>query len=258
MAEWDPEQYLQFKKDRLRPAIDLLERVKIDELGYIVDLGCGPATSTRLLGERFPDAKIVGIDNSPQMIVEAAKTYREAEYILCELEEWRPEANVDLLFANAVFHWLTDHGALIKRLAAMLLPDGVLAFQMPDNLSEPSHRAIAELVNLEEWKDVIGGNSSSRGELGSINRYYDWMAQDFHHIDIWRTTYAHVMPSHQHIVEWIKGAALTPYLGKMSDKQKAKFLEAYELKIRKFYPTQTDGTVIFHFPRLFVVGCKNR
>lgn len=256
MAEWNPQHYMQFKKDRLRPAIELLARVDLENPNFVVDLGCGPGTSTKILGERYPDAKIVGVDNSASMLEKAQDYYSGARYVCRDVWQWKPESPVDLIYSNAAFHWLPDHEKLLSKLAKTLKPGGVLAFQMPDNLDEFSHLAIADLVEMDRWKGALAGANQDRSALANANQYYDWMIGDFDHIDIWRTCYAHIMPSHEHIVAWMKGAALTPYLDLLSVPDQQELLADYLKKVSNVYPLQADGSVIFHFPRLFVVARK--
>ena len=49
---WDPDQYLKFVDHRLRPAVDLLNRIDLHEPGDIYDLGAGAGNVTRLLKAR--------------------------------------------------------------------------------------------------------------------------------------------------------------------------------------------------------------
>jgi hypothetical protein len=61
---WDPAQYLKFADQRLRPAIDLLNRIDAADPGEVCDLGAGAGNVTRLLKARWPNARITGVDAS--------------------------------------------------------------------------------------------------------------------------------------------------------------------------------------------------
>ena len=69
---WDPGQYLKFADHRLRPAIDLLNRIDAAEPAEVVDLGAGAGNVTRLLKLRWPGARITGVDASKEMLEKAA------------------------------------------------------------------------------------------------------------------------------------------------------------------------------------------
>ena len=71
MSKWNPVQYEKFLKDRTRPAIDLACRLSARSPKRILDLGCGPGNSTRVLLNAFPGARIVGADNSEEMLLKA-------------------------------------------------------------------------------------------------------------------------------------------------------------------------------------------
>ena len=69
--KWDPQRYLKFGDYRTQPASDLLARVPVAEPRRVVDLGCGPGNSTRLLVERWPGADVTGVDKSAEMLAAA-------------------------------------------------------------------------------------------------------------------------------------------------------------------------------------------
>ena len=71
MPNWNPIQYEKFLKDRTQPAIDLANRLGVFTPDSILDLGCGPGNSTKVLKDRFPNARIVGADNSDEMLEKA-------------------------------------------------------------------------------------------------------------------------------------------------------------------------------------------
>ena len=153
MADWSAGQYLKFEDERTRPARDLLAHVPLAKARKIADLGCGPGNSTELLVERFPDAEVIGIDSSPAMLAAARKRLPQCRFIEADVGQWQPEQGTDLIFANAVFHWVPDHAKVLARLAGTLAPGGVLAVQMPDNLEEPLH--------------VLAAQTASEGRVGS-------------------------------------------------------------------------------------------
>lgn len=54
MADWNSIQYLKFKKQRTQPSIDLVNRIPLTNPSDILDIGCGPGNSTKVLADRFP------------------------------------------------------------------------------------------------------------------------------------------------------------------------------------------------------------
>ena len=68
MPTWDADLYLQFGRERTQPAIDLVSRISVDSPRNVIDLGCGPGNSTEILRQRWPEAKITGLDSSEDMI----------------------------------------------------------------------------------------------------------------------------------------------------------------------------------------------
>ena len=118
---WDPAQYLKFADHRLRPAIDLLNRVDLESPGVVYDLGAGTGNVTELLAERLPDARVIGVDSSPEML-DRAERVPNLEWQQGDIGAWRPELPPDLIFSNAALHWVDGHGELFSGLMGSLAP----------------------------------------------------------------------------------------------------------------------------------------
>jgi trans-aconitate 2-methyltransferase len=251
---WNPALYRRFENERTRPAQDLLAGVDLEGATQVVDLGCGPGNSTELLLQRFVGAHVLGTDSSEAMLESARQRLPNCEFERSDVSSWQPRTPPDLIFANAVLQWVPAHEQLFPRLFSALVPGGVLAVQMPDNLHEPSHRCMREIASAGPWSGVLAAASSVRPPIPSPDTYYDWLAADAASIDIWSTTYHHPMTSPADIVDWVRATGLRPFIDPLSDSLRAGFLREYEQRIAEVYPARADGKRLLAFPRLFIVA----
>jgi trans-aconitate 2-methyltransferase len=250
MPTWDDAQYLKFADARTRPAAELLARVPAEAPARVVDLGCGPGNSTELLVARWPDAQITGVDNSEAMLARARETLPKQRFELSDLRTFRADAPVDVTFANASLHWVPEHAQVLPALLDALAPQGSLAFQMPNNYQEPSHRLMREVI-LKYVPDL--SVVQTHPPIESAAFYYDLLAPRAKHVDIWQTRYEQVVPDAAAIVAWFKGTGLRPYLEAIEPEQRKAFEREYESEIARAYPERSDGRRLFSFPRLFIV-----
>lgn len=139
MADWNPALYRRFEDERTRPAAELLARVPLGRATFTVDLGCGPGNSTELLVKRFPQARVVGVDNSASMLVSARERLPSAEFIESDIASWTPAPGEapDLLFANASLQWVPDHAELLPRLFGLLAPGACWRSRCPTTGRSP-------------------------------------------------------------------------------------------------------------------------
>jgi trans-aconitate 2-methyltransferase len=254
MPTWDPSQYLKFSDHRLRPALDLMARIALKPPRAIYDLGCGPGTITRLLAERWPEAAVTGVDSSADMLAKARKEAPSVTFEQADVARWSRPAPADLLFSNATLHWLDDHATLLPRLAAQLAPGGVLAIQMPDNRTSPSHLLMDEAAATGPWHETLARLRPVYGSMQSPDAYYRILAPVTRQLDIWETTYLHVLEGDNPVVEWTKGTALRPYLDALAEPERSDFLAAYAVRIAAAYPPQPDGRTLLPFKRIFIVA----
>jgi trans-aconitate 2-methyltransferase len=70
------------------------------------------------------------------------------------------------------------------------------------------------------------------------------------------TTYVHALDGPEGIADWFAGSTLQPFLEKLSDDERCAFLERYRDGLRQAYPAQSDGKVLFTYPRLFIVAIR--
>ena len=195
MAAWNPGQYLRFAAERSRPALDLLARVDGAEPwsgAALFDLGCGTGAATRMLKARWPEARVTGVDSSPEMLATAKAEGGDLAWVEADLATWRPDRPADLVFSNAALHWLENHDRLFPSLIDGLKAGGVLAVQMPRNHAEPSHRLMAETADAGPWRRRFAALSRQAPTHGP-ETYYDLLASRVRRLDLWETVYLHVL-----------------------------------------------------------------
>lgn len=253
MADWNPALYRRFEDERTRPARELLDRVPLRDCKLAYDLGCGPGNSTELIVERYPQAKVIGLDNSPAMLESASKRLPGVPFELADIASWAPAQAPDLIYSNATLQWLSQHESLVPRLFSLLAPGGVLAVQMPDNLDEPSHRSMRDAAQA----CAMSGYEGKRTKLLGAGGFYDLLAPVAKSVDVWRTIYQHPMASPAAIVDWVSATGLRPFLDALKgEDERQAYLADYERRIDAAYPKRADGKRLLAFPRLFFVAVK--
>lgn len=250
---WDPTQYEKFKLERSQPFFDLLAQLDDISPNTIVDLGCGTGELTAELANKWPAAKTIGVDNSPEMIAKSAPFETpNLRFEVGSMEHWQPSQPVDLLFSNAAYHWLQDHEEQIVRLAKLVAPGGTFAFQAPNQFGEPSHTIIQGVRNSPEWKPRIGSDRSD-GYVAKPAWYIHALAELGYKPRVWETIYYQMVQGEDAALEWVKGTALRPLLAKLPPEQQERFLAHCRPLFAKAYPKSEGGT-LFPYRRLFVVA----
>ena len=256
--DWNPDLYLRFEKERTQPSIDLVSRINFDRPGKIVDMGCGPGNSTQILVQRWPDAMVTGIDNSPAMIEKAKKDFPNQNWVLLDAGKDEINEKFDLVFSNAAIQWMPNHPELFKKFYNTLNDNGLIAIQLPLFWGMPIGKAIKNIAEESRWNALLKG-VSALFTIHDYSYYYDLLSQSFNSIEMWETHYIHIMDSHFSILEMIRSTGLKPYLDKLeNENDKREFEDLVLKKIVEDYPQQINEKVLFPFDRLFFIANKKR
>ncbi|MBO0332330.1 methyltransferase domain-containing protein [Sneathiella sp. CAU 1612] len=249
---WNPEQYTLFSDHRLRPAMDLLSQVPLNSPSVIYDLGCGTGNVTALLSQHWNEAIITGIDSSKEMLAKARKDHPSIEWKLDDISQFSPTSKGNLLFSNAALHWLDDHETLFPTLLKQLRAGGVLAVQMPNNFSAPSHQNLYDLALSPEWVDRLGPLVRP-APVHNIDWYFDLLSPLVEKINIWETTYFQILKGKDAVLEWTRGTALRPFLAALDETESKLFESQYAEMLMESYPVGQDDATLYPFSRLFIV-----
>lgn len=259
---WDPSQYLRHADHRARPFADLLARVP--ELprdpARIADLGCGPGNVTVRLTERWPAARVTGLDSSPEMLARAEPLAGPTPgggllgFAPADARTWTPGEPYDLIISNATLQWVPGHVARFPDWVAGLAPGGTFAFQVPGNFDAPSHRLMRELAHSRRWKDRLAEVLRHGDAVHTPAVYLEQLTALGCAADVWETTYLHLLEGEDPVLDWVKGTGLRPVITALGADAEA-FVAEYRAALREAYPATGYGTV-FPFRRVFAVARK--
>jgi trans-aconitate 2-methyltransferase len=261
---WDANLYLKFADHRLRPALDLMARLDPangSRPGHaIYDLGCGAGNISRILAERFPQAPVIGIDSSDEMLAKARGAKARGQtvdprvsFTKGDLAHFQPTLPPAILYSNAAYQWVDNHIDYFPGLLKLLPSGGQLAIQMPRNHEAPSHALMRQAMQAGPWRDKVAKVRSLR-PVWEPARYYDALKPLCSDLDVWETIYQQALIGENPVAQYTAGSGLRPYMAVLSEQEGADFYNAYAKLLAEAYPTRPDGITLFPFRRLFIVA----
>ncbi|MEO8907374.1 MAG: trans-aconitate 2-methyltransferase [Microbacteriaceae bacterium] len=256
--QWDPVLYGRYARERAQPYIDLTARIGAVAPRDVVDLGCGTGALTLTLAERWPHARVRGIDSSPHMVNRANEAVGDpgrVSFELSDLAAWVPTETTDVVVSNAALQWIPEHRELLAAWGAALPAGAWLAFQVPGNFAAPSHRLMRELAASERWRSQLDGVLTPENAVGEPAEYLQLLTGLGFSTQAWETTYLHVLAGEDPVLAWVRGTGLRPVLQALAPSAAPEFESEYARLLRQAYPQAPSGTV-FPFRRIFAVGVK--
>lgn len=150
--DWDAATYDRIADPMTRWGVAVLGRLPLAGDERVLDAGCGSGRVTERLVERLHAGVVLALDGSPSMIAEARRRLERfgdrVDYIVADLGLPLPIAQpVDAILSTATFHWVPDHDALFRNLAAVVRPGGRLVAQCGGAGNIASIRAILNTLD---------------------------------------------------------------------------------------------------------------
>lgn len=248
---WNVDLYEQFSGERLGPSMDLVAKLDFDPFA-ILDVGCGSGMSTWCLRQKFPYAKIKGVDKSEEMLEKARQLPISVDFFQKDCSrDLQTMGMFDLIFSNAFLQWLEDQEAFVRDIRSNMNPGAVFALQIPLFGQTTISQIVLDTVEKyykEQCKDVFLFHDYT------VQEYYDMFSRYFQDVELWKTTYIHKFDSKDRIVDFIQGTALIPYKQKLTPEEYEAFINELKEETQKAYPSSENGKVLFPFERLFVIA----
>ena len=138
----------------------------------VLDLGCGDGKVTAEIAQSRRNGTVIGIDNSSSMITLASQQYPASHYPnlafkLMDARELAFENQFDVVFSNAVLHWIKDHKPVVDGLFKSLKPRGKILLQMGAKGGVSLYLSVLDqILLLPEWKAYFQNFEFPYGFMG--------------------------------------------------------------------------------------------
>lgn len=248
---WNPDIYNEFKEKRYAPFYDLLNHISVNHPRRILDLGCGTGELTKIIADKFPEAAILGVDASAEMLSKAVDQQnivfekRSIEEQLKLADKW------DVIIANASLQWVEDHSFLFPDIISRLLPGGQLAVQIPSQKENLLNQLLHELVHETPYFEVLERAIRDSPVL-SLDEYTQLMyAHNAEKVLIYQKVYPIIATSADTLYNFIAGSALVPYMELLSEPMAAAFTRAFKERISSHF---TLSPMVYAFKRIIIVA----
>jgi len=159
-TDWNAAAYDGLSDPQFEWGMAVLATVALNGNERVMDAGCGSGRLTEQLMRRLPSGRVVALDSSPLMLLEARRRLAgfgpRVDYVQASLQDFALDSPVDGIFSNAVFHWVPDHATMFRCLHRALVPGGWLVAQFGGigNL-ERTHARADEISSLPPFREYL-------------------------------------------------------------------------------------------------------
>lgn len=234
---WNPDTYNKFKDERFMPFYDLLALIKPRPGMEIIDLGCGTGELTGKLAGAFPDATVLGIDSSAEMLSKSKAFENDKVRFECRsIEEEAASGNKwDLVFSNAAIQWVEDHESLIPKIISTIRPGGQLVIQMPAQHHNISNRLLNALADEAPFNEILK-NWKRLSPVLEIDEYARILFENgSKSMTAYEKIYPLVLKDSNAVYDWVSGTALIPYIERLDGDTKALFISRYKALLKSHF-----------------------
>ncbi len=222
--DWDATTYDRIASPQTRWGTDVLGRLDLRGDETVLDAGCGTGRVTERLAERLPAGRVVALDGSQAMVEAArgrlARFGDRVTFVVADLGAPLPipDSSLDAILSTATFHWVRDHDALFRHLAAALRPGGRLVAQCGGEGNIASIRAaIAETGDSSEGPWTFASPEATIGRL---------QAAGFVDAEAWLTDEPTAIEPGAPLREYLRTVVLPEHLVRIPEADRDAFVDA--------------------------------
>jgi len=259
--KWNPEEYRASSSIQKIWGLELLDKLHLRGNETILDIGSGDGELTAQIASRVPEGRVVGIDNSAEMIELSranfpAERYPNLSFMIKDATELDFDLEFDVIFSNATLHWILDHSPVIQGISRGLKAPGKVILQMggKGNAAGVIH-SLDAIIREPQWAQYFIGfqfpykfyspdeYTGLLKDAGLIPQRVELIYKDMAH------------PGADSFAAWIRTTWL-PYTQRVHESIRERFVQEIAKRYVAGCPIDSDGYIHVDMLRLEVEAGK--
>ena len=260
--KWDAHEYEKHSQGQQKWARELIQKISLKGTEKILDLGCGDGKVTAEISKIVSEGSIIGVDNSAGMIQLATDRHPSEIYSNLSFQEMDAKNldfndRFDLIFSNAVLHWVKDQKPVIKGMFKSLKQGGRILIQMGGKGNASGIVDVLSELRVEKrWYSYFNRFSFPFYFPGADE--YEALLTDcgfkLNRIELIPKKKDHV--GIESLKGWIRTTWL-PYTQRVPEKEREKFIDIVSKKYVEKYSASSESIINVQMVRLEVEAEKN-
>ena len=258
---WNAKDYARQSANQQKWARELIVKLNLHRNEYVLDIGCGDGKVAAEIALQLPNGIVFGIDNSSSMIELACNNFPKSQYpnLSFEINDARTFSfypQFDLIFSNAVLHWVIDHRPVLKNIYNCLKPGGRILLQMGGKGNAADIITVLDEMRLEnKWKSYFMDFDFPYGFYGD-QEYRTWLVETgfiIKRVELIPKIMTH--PNKEGLEGWIRTTWL-PYTQRIPNSDRDEFINEIASRYIQKQPVNSDGIIKINMMRLEVEAEK--
>lgn len=258
---WNADDYRQNSAAQQQWAQELIAKLNLIGNETVLDVGCGDGKVTAEIASHLSRGQVIGVDNSDAMIALANREYPESSFPNLRFQQMDArelsfDGQFDVVFSNAVLHWIHDHSPVLSGMFQSLKPGGKILLQMGAQHGIRAFMdALDQVLTLPQWSGYFTGFPCPYG-FKSIADYQTLLPAIGFEIKRLELIEKHVVHRNNEALKgWVRTTWI-PYTERVPENQRADFIDAIADQYLESNPADEVGRVHVLMVRLEVEAKK--
>jgi len=158
--DWDAQAYFNNSAPQQQMALSYFQNIAVNNPKNILDIGCGDGKITAFIAQKYPNATVIGIDNSPDMIAFAQSHFGHIPNLSFECIDAASigySNQFDLIVSFFCLHWVTDQDAALRALARAAVSGAEILLLFSVEPDQPILRAMRYANTIDPFYAYFSG-----------------------------------------------------------------------------------------------------